>query len=40
MFLCNDGECLSFILQCDGEVDCLDGSDELNCNENFTVSIM
>ncbi|XP_032874686.1 very low-density lipoprotein receptor-like [Amblyraja radiata] len=33
-FLCKDGtECVSFEYLCDGDKDCLDGSDEMDCSE-------
>lgn len=37
-FRCNDGECVSFTYECDGSIDCNDGSDEDNC-ENFILTI-
>lgn len=30
-FRCSNGECLKPSVQCDGDAQCLDGSDELNC---------
>ena len=28
---CQNGECIDLMYKCDGEQDCNDGSDEINC---------
>ena len=33
-FRCNDGICIVKVWKCDGEKDCLDGSDEDNCTQH------
>ncbi len=30
-FLCPDGECIPLSSVCDGDIDCLNGQDEVNC---------
>jgi len=37
-FQCHNGQCIPYTFECDGEQDCLDGSDEQYCS-GFTVSI-
>ena len=40
-FRCNDGVCIAKVWKCDGEKDCLDGSDEDNCTQHgFTGRIV
>ena len=33
-FKCTDGHCVTIQWKCDGEQDCMDGSDEFNCTKN------
>lgn len=35
-FICGSNETISFLAQCDGIIDCIDGTDELNCSRDKT----
>jgi hypothetical protein len=37
-FECVVGECIAKIFHCDGDEDCTDGSDEVNCAEGKKVN--
>ena len=39
-FKCNDGHCVTLQWKCDGESDCIDGSDEFNCTKNAGAGFM
>ncbi len=30
-FVCNNGDCIEYHLECDGKADCSDESDEIDC---------
>ena len=32
-FMCRDGECIALSWKCDGDADCFDNTDELDCGE-------
>ena len=33
-FTCGNGECIAIVLKCDGENDCNDGDDEIQCSNS------
>ena len=35
-YLCNNGQCITYLNRCDGIVQCSDGSDEDKCGKYFT----
>lgn len=37
-FLCSNGRCIRAVWKCDGQNDCLDSSDELNCLKNSVIT--
>ncbi|KAF4521097.1 hypothetical protein B566_EDAN009052 [Ephemera danica] len=37
-FLCSNGQCVDLFMRCDGERDCIDGSDEDKCGTRLNVS--
>lgn len=32
-FVCNNGDCIEYHLECDGKADCSDESDEIDCSK-------
>ncbi len=38
-FQCDNGQCVRVEWVCDGDTDCLDGSDEHNCSELLSITV-
>lgn len=38
-FECQPGECINITSKCDGSIDCIEGTDEINCRMYLLTSI-
>lgn len=38
-FVCDNGDCIEYHLECDGKADCSDESDEMDCSKYICIKI-